>query len=372
MLAREFAAIGHRVTFLTSQYGEFTFPFRKELRDGVLLISFPDIVPRLLRKGGLGLLNIVLRTTYVLFHKYDIVYSDSGHRPSSGLACIVNRAVVGAKYVSEWWDYFGKGGMCDDQPLWYRLTLGNYDTWAEVFNKKIADGVVALSRFTRDRAMRIRIRDDRILVLHGGADTRPIKFVPSGNQKVRFGFTLKSLTFGISGINEHEIKDVEPFIIALNGLKSKYDINWFSTGTVLKKETRTRYGLGDEYHEFGWLDYSRYAELLSCADVFVMLLRDNAVNKARWPNKLGDYFAAGRPILANAVGEVGHYMKMFPQSFIPVEWDRVSVERAIIGLLRHRAVLPELNVKVRKVAEGVLSWEAKTRKLERFYYEILS
>ena len=46
MLAKEMAILGNEVTFLTSlSQSEFVFPYKKEIRDDVLIIAFPDIVP---------------------------------------------------------------------------------------------------------------------------------------------------------------------------------------------------------------------------------------------------------------------------------------------------------------------------------------
>jgi len=76
LLAKNLAKFGHRVTFLTSQNKEFIFPFKKEEREGVELISFPDIVPRPMRNGGLGPLNILLKSWFALRRKYDVLPSD--------------------------------------------------------------------------------------------------------------------------------------------------------------------------------------------------------------------------------------------------------------------------------------------------------
>jgi len=371
MLARELAALGHYVTILTSQRGEFTFPLKSEARDGVEIVSFPDVVPKAMRKGGLGPLNILLKSVYVLLHQYDIVHSDSGHRPSSGIPCTVHRFFRNSIYVSEWWDYFGKGGMQDDQQWWYRAILGTYDSWAEIHNKKIADGVIALSEFTKGRAIDIGVPEERILILHGGADTRTIQYIPDRRNRKKFGIPEDSLVFGFVGINEHELIDLEPFLRAVNSLKNFKRISWFSTGRKLSKETTGKFGLSDEYHEFGWVDYEQYSDLLSCADVFALLSRQNLVNKARWPNKVGDYLAAGRVVLANPYGEVAHYMRESPESFISVSWSHQSIENAILEMLDNRDEILKKGEHARRLAEERLSWKIQALSLDSFYHLIV-
>ncbi len=87
-------------------------------------------------------------------------------------------------------------------------------------------------------------------------------------------------------------------------LRNEKKITWFTTGRKLSQETKQKYNIGNELYEFGWVDYKIYSEVLSCADLFLLLQKDNNINKARWPNKVGDYLAAGRPILVNKMGEL--------------------------------------------------------------------
>lgn len=371
LLAKNLAKFGHHVTFLTSQNKEFIFPFKKEEREGVELISFPDIVPRSMRKGGLGPLNILLKTWFALRRKYDVVHSDSGHRPSSGLPCLISRKFKGAIYVSEWWDFFGKGGIYDEMPRWYQLTLGNFDTIQEVNNKKQADGVVALSEFTAQRALKLGKPAESVLLLHGGADVDKIKVLDGKTFKKKYGIAEDSLTFGFIGMNEGELKDIVPFLDAINELKEDIPVNWFSTGQKLSEETKKKYGIGSELIEFGWVDYSLYSEYLACADVFILLSQNNIVNKARWPNKLGDYFAADRPILANPEGEVRNLMDKYPDSFIKTGWNKTEIKEKITFLFKNRnEILTEAGLN-REIAQNDISWQIKAKELEQFYFFLL-
>lgn len=371
MRARELAALGHTTTLLTTQMAGYVFPYEREVRDGVVLLSFPDVVPSSMRKGGIGPLSTLLKSLYALSHECHFVHSDSGHRPAAGVPCVVNRFFRASRYISEWTDYFGKGGIQDSLPWWYRATLGRYDTWTEVHHRKKADGVVALSEYTKARAMQNGIEERRILVLHGGADTRGIRSIPDTYNRWKFGLPEDSLTFGFVGMNEGELQDLEPFLRAVNALKNRYKINWFSTDRHLSEKTKSKYKMGEEFREFGWIPCEDYAELLSCADVFILLLQDNAVNRARWPNKLGDYLAAGRPVLANPVGEINPYIRRFPESFIAVDWTKESIENTIVNLIPKREQLVAEGMASRRIAEHHLSWTIQAKHLESFYYHLL-
>jgi glycosyltransferase involved in cell wall biosynthesis len=368
MLARELAQLGHSVTFLTSQRGYGRFPYEKEMRDNVCILSFAEILPVSFRKGGLGILATLLKCIYIIGKDYDIVHSDSGHRPASGLPCRLHKFLYRSLYVSEWWDYFGKGGMYDEMPFWYRITLGSYDTRAEISNKKKADGVIALSEFTKQRALAIGIKESNILVLHGGADVRSIQFIPNTDYKKKYGLEKADLTFGFVGMNEGEVIDLEPFFQAIAKLPSSVKINIFTTGRKLSQSTKNKYFLGDNFIEFGWVDYIDYSEILSCADVFLLLQQDITTNIARWPNKAGDYLAAGRPVLTNNIGDIGLIASQNPGVFYMADWNEASVSACISEIYQHKPDEPVF-LRIRELA-NMHSWHNKATELVNFYKSI--
>jgi len=370
-LAKELSSLGHNVTLLTSQSKYAAFPFHKEKFNSLTVLSFPDFVTQQLRHAGYGPLNILLKSLYSAFNKFDIVQSDSGHRPSSGIPCVTNRVFHGSKYVSEWWDFFGKGGLYDRLPRWKQLTIGSIDNWAEVHNKKKADAVVALSAFTRKRAIKNGINPDKVIILHGGADVDNIKYIPHASYRSKYGIPKDSLVFCLCGSDDSEILDNEPFLLAMNELKKHINITLFTTGKKISDSLKQKYNLGREFIEFGWIDYKYYSELLSCADIFLLLMKDNTENKARWPNKSGDYFAAGRLILTNPIGELYSITKRFPKSFICVDWNKESLVKSIIAWLNKNENSCLSGKQNRDIAENYLSWQIKAKELAAFYYKIL-
>lgn len=371
LLAKELSSLGHNVTLLTSQSKYAAFPFHKEIINSLTVLSFPDFAPPQVRHAGYGPLNILLKSLYSAFNNFDIVQSDSGHRPSSGIPCVINRLFCGSKYVSEWWDFFGKGGIYDWQARWKQLSIGAIDTWAELHNKKIADGVVALSSFTRDRAISNGIEPDKVIVIQGGADIDNIQYIPHTRHRSKYGIPENSLVFCLSGNTDSEFLDNEPFLLAMNELKKHINVTLFTTGGIISKKLKQKYNLGREFIEFGWIDYKYYSELLSCADIFLLLMKDNAENKARWPNKAGDYFAAGRLILTNAIGELGVIIKRFPKSFICVDWNKESLVKNILAWLNKNENSCLSGKQNRYIAENYLSWQIKAKELAAFYYKIL-
>jgi glycosyltransferase involved in cell wall biosynthesis len=336
MLARELAVRGHEVTFLTTlPAARFVFPWMRELRDGVQIVAVPDLVPEFMRRTGFGVLSVLMRLVFVLFRRFDVYHADVGHRPSGGLALLLKKLFrPGLVYVSEWWDYFGRGGQYDDKRGIRRHTHGRFDLLTELPEKRVATGVVCLSEAMRKRGLGLGIRTP-MEVVPGGADVQSIQFYPDTGVRARFGMDPEAVCFGFVGMNAGEVLDIEPFLEAFYALRREgRNLIWFTTGKPLDEAVRARYGVGDELTEFGWVDYADFAPVLSCADAFVMMQQQNLQNDTRWPNKIGDYLAAGRPVLTNLHGELRGVHARFPDLFVVAEWSAESVRQAMVRFMQ--------------------------------------
>jgi glycosyltransferase involved in cell wall biosynthesis len=367
-LAKEMVKLGHEVTFITCQYKKFKFPYHKESRDDLELISFPEIVPINMIRTGFGLLSILLKIIYVIFHKYDIVHSDTGHRPSAGIPCKVHRVFHKSKYISEWWDHFGKEGQYITRSPFQRLIIGNYDRIFEVLNKKKADGVVALSNFTHQRAIEAGIPKGKISIINGGADINTIPYIESNSYKRKYT-NSNDLVLGFIGINSLELKDIMPLLEALSELE--LPIKLITTGGKISSKFLINNNLCNKIIELGWLDYLDFAKAITEVDVFVMLQKENLQNKARWPNKIGDYIAAGRPTLVNIWGEIEFYKK-HSFLFYFVDWKKDSIIKKLTELYNNKDDISKNNSLIRKFAEETLSWKCQAEKLADFYIKCLN
>ena len=369
-IAKELSILGHDIVLITCQNKDFLFPYYKEKRDGVNLVSFPDIVPNEMKRTGFGLLSIFLKVLYVLSNKFDIVQSDAGHRPNSGIPCLLNKYIRKSIYISEWWDNFGKEGQYKTRPLFQKITIGIYDLLFEIFEKRFADGIICLSHYTKKRALAARLKKDKIIIVNGGCDVRNIKYYPDTMKKEKFKIPKDSLTFGFIGINKIEKEDLLDFFCAFSQL-TELKINILTTGIYLNTDFKEQYNLNKRIYEFGWLDYRNFAEVISCVDVFLLIQEENKQNLSRWPNKLGDYWATGRPVLTNLWGENTYY-KDIDYLFLYVKKDVNEINKMIVKLYNNRNSIHLNNNKIRLFGENMLSWEQQTIKIENFYYNIIN
>lgn len=54
----------------------------------------------------------------------------------------------------------------------------------------------------------------------------------------------------------------------------------------------------------GWCSNQQFPWYLSVADAFLIPMKDNPVNQARWPRKICEYMTAGRPTICTRVGDI--------------------------------------------------------------------
>lgn len=362
----------HEVVFLTVQKNGFTFPFRLEVREGVKIYAFPEVLPYAFRKGGLGSLSILLKCFFVAFTRADIVHSDTGHRPSSGIPCWVHRVFYRSKYFSEWWEHFGEGGIYDEMPRWYQMTLGVVDNYFEVRNRKRADGCLPISSLLNKRALGEDIPESKLLILNGGSDVDNIVFhessVPS---KRKFNQDINSFIICLIGINDTEfINNIDLFKSVKKLIDDNYRIKIIGTGKV---DNLIMHQLGFDYSEFihiyGWLSYEEFTALVGCADLFSLIQKNSLRNRSRFPNKLGDYLAAGRPIIANRVGEIGVYADRYPEVFHIVNESNSSIIDSIILAYKNWENGAVDYGTIRKIAVEN-SWRERAKELSKFYEKV--
>ena len=107
---------------------------------------------------------------------------------------------------------------------------------------------------------------------------------------------------------------------------------------------------------FGRIPFDQLPLYLGASDAFVLPLRDTVVNRTRWPNKFGDYIAAGRPILCSNVGDVARIVE---EERCGVVWsDLAEFIDGAKALIDNQPAADAIGAAARRVAEGRLSWSS--------------
>lgn len=369
-LFSELVSFGYEVVFLTTQKNRLKFPYYTEIRSGVRILAFPEFFPKRFRKGGLSPLSTILKLGYVLFKKADVIYSDMGHRPNSGLPCILHRLIHSSIYLSDWWEHYSKGGIYNDLPKINRLTMGNFDNLFEVRNRKIADGCICISHNLRNRAISNGILNSQLLLLNPGCDTFKIPFKNINSQKFKFDINKDVFVVSIIGINKEEILNNEYLLQSISSLNQiGKKVILLTTGTLDKQVIKNSY-ISNFWLHFEWLSYKEFCQVISCADIFSLIQIENLRNQSRFPNKFGDYLSAGRPIISNVVGDLKNYSEKYPEYFYVVENNYKSVlQKLTLAYDQWKSNKIDYK-KIRDVAK-MHSWKERASDLNSFIKKLL-
>lgn len=347
--------------------------FEKRVVDGVELVLLPKLMPYRIAKGGIDPLDTLARMGYIAFKSYDLVHADVGFRPAAGWPGHWLRWRRHIPYVCDWWDWVGYGGMLDGRSRLYQLSLGAWDNYFEEWDKRHADGIVTISRCLQNRAVKLGIPIEKTCVMHGGADIWTRTYLAPTEARREVGLPLDGFIVGFAGMGPHEYRSLLPFLEAVPALRDSIPgFRWFSTGDRIPEHVKRQFNIGDEYFDLGWVDYSKYGLYLASANVLLQLLSDTPNSRARWPNKMGDYLAAGRPIVGTYVGELAEFAKQYPMGFVSVDWKADTVIEKLTHLANNKPLCREMGNYNLGVAIEAYSWDEKARQLNSFYQRILN
>ena len=122
--------------------------------------------------------------------------------------------------------------------------------------------------------------------------------------------------------------------------------------------------------EYGFMPYEDYTALLPAVDLFLFPFAKSTLNEGRWPNKVGDYMAAGRPTVSNPTGDMVDLFETHKIGLLASE-DPEDFAAKTLTLLNNDDLLAEIGKHARQVAEKYYDWKLMTKKLERCFMEVV-
>jgi len=365
-LAERMVARGHTVTLLCIK-DQGVYGIREYSENGISFVEVPDLLPGKLRTGWdpWDAFNrwLWLRKNF----EFDLVHAFET-RPATihPLQLALRKKKI--PLVIDWIDWWGRGGIITtNRPKWYQVIFGPFETFYEENFRTMADATTVICTALGHRAEGLGVHPDSIFKVSIGSDTEGIPDVDPQVYRPELGLPADRPVAVFSAMDA--VMDVELVFDAMVHLKVSHpDLLLVMTGNGAEGLTRRaqQKGIGDSFLHFGRLPYGQFEKALTCADLFFLPFADTVFNRGRWPCKLGDYLAAGRPVVSNPVGEVRAVMTSHEVGVL-TDPNPKAFAVGVASLLEDGGLRGRYGREARHVAETELAWGHIIDELEQAY-----
>lgn len=175
-----------------------------------------------------------------------------------------------------------------------------------------ADLVVSVNDTITQRIIRDGINKNKLIQLPVSIDTSSLNGGDANIAKAMLGLDITKKPFVYMGSLEREW-DLDILLKAIQILKcDNHNIILLVTGKGGDRfyfEQMVKNLQIEDYVRFlGFLPIESLRHIISLAYAFVLPMRNNEINKNRFPIKLLDYLSIGKPVIASKVGVIGEIM----------------------------------------------------------------
>lgn len=373
-LGKPLVARGHRVTILTNS-ARNRARWKESVIDGVRVVESPDLLAGPLRTGW-DPVNVLRRNRWVVREygeraRGDFLVHAFDTRPTVVHPALRLKERLGCPLVMDWGDWWGRGGAIRlRKPRWLNMAFAPVETWYEEHFKRYADRLTCVRRPLAERAVGLGYPREKITVIPNPSDPVALRLLDRRECRNKLGLAPQAFYAVFSGFVLYDLDLVLEAMRALAGEvgpRAREDLGLILTGA--------RHGLDPARFPFrviepGAVSREDLNRWLCAADVALMPLRDHVANRARFPGKVGDYLAAGLPVVMNRVGDVARILDEQGLGFF-CEGEAVALGRRLLELKNDPQRAEELGRRGRLFAETRFNWEREASRLLAVYDELL-
>jgi colanic acid biosynthesis glycosyl transferase WcaI len=365
-LARHLVRRDHKVTLFAGASARARAQCR--MLNGVEVVEGFDPLPARARESGLSPFDLANRIRRLQQDRYDLIHCFD-HRPAVSLPGLLLARCCGVPCIFDWADLWGFEGIAGERALFSRAVLGTADHLLEENVRRHADSLTVINTALRDRAKtRFAVP---IHLLPVGANSDLIKPLPKKEMRRRLGLPEEASIAVHTGLAPYDMRYLaEAFVELARRHPSALLVMAGRRFPILEQIVATA-GFSNQLVRLGMLDRASLAEAMACGDVLLLPYTNRSVNIYRYPNKLGDYLSAGRPIVTNPTGDLGRLVAQERVGLVAQDTPQAFAS-AVKQLFDNPGLADELGRRGRELAESKLDWRFLATGLERFYNEILA
>ena len=366
-LASALATRGHRVTVLIPPWDNAEEAGRTEVH-GPLTVRWLDL-PKVMRTPRLSwqLARAALRERPDVIH----VFKPKAH---AGLALFwlwLSASSVPRVLDSDDWE--GRGGWNAINP--YTRAQKAFFQWQETFLPRHCARVVTVASRTLETQMwGLGLPPDQVVYLPNGAsrsryetwtDPDPIPV------RTRLGLGGRPSVLLYTRFAEFTVQRVVEVMARVIGQSREAQLlvvgrGFFGEEDNLQQQMAAR-GLEAHLANAGWIEESDLPAYLAAGDVAFFPLDDRLINRAKCSAKLIELMVAGRPIVADAVGENCELIEHRVSGLLTPPDAMATQAAAIVALLRNPPVRHALGEAAQQRVWKKYDWDRLVTRAEAAY-----
>jgi glycosyltransferase involved in cell wall biosynthesis len=254
--------------------------------------------------------------------------------------------------------------------FWGGLTHRRIAALVERINLRAADVVVVVSRVLRDQLLAQGVLADKILVNANAVNPQLFRpDVDAATLRNELGWDSSVVVVGFSGTfglwhGIPTLAEVLPRVVA-----ARPNVQWLLIGDGplrhLVDEAICEHGLGDRVRLPGLVPHAEMPAYLAACDVLVSPHGRQADGGEFFgsPTKLFEYMAAGRPIVASAVGQIAETLQNDETALLVPPDDTTALCQAIVRLVDDPDLRKHLAEAAQRSAEEHHTWRQNAERL---------
>lgn len=363
-LARGLAQRGNTVTVLaTSPNRRFRFEIQPDAQPGVTLVASPDLLWGSLRFGW-DLWNIVARVIWSSKQQFDLVHAFES-RPVVIFPAIYWQRFRHTKLIMDWCDWFGRGGSVEERPnRLIRNLLRPFETFFEEHFRTIADGTTTINTTLRHRAITLGVNPETIKQLPNGSNIDELQPLSQREARQRLNWPQDIYIIGHIGAIFH--KDAQLMAQSFNMIHQIEPNTKLLLAGYCNVNVEFLVNDPSAIIRTGTIHYDKVNIYLAACDICWLPLCDSGANQGRFPLKINDYMAVGKPVIVTDVGDAANLVRLKKFGLVSAAHPKPLAEQTL-NLLHDPAQRATMGMLARQVAESDFSWRQISGQLERFY-----
>jgi glycosyltransferase involved in cell wall biosynthesis len=364
-LGRFLARRGHQVSLMATSPDQ-RVGIRLHQTEALTLVETPDLFSGSLRSGW-DPWNILNRVNWLRDQDFDLVHVFEG-RPAAIYPALYIRKRLQIPLVMDWCDWFGRGGSVEERPnRLMRALLRPVETYYEEHFRTAADRTTVICSLLRQKALNLGVPSRTILDLPNGSDTERLRLIEVSTARQQTNLPSKAFIIGYVGTIFH--RDGWLMADAFNRLLQKTPEALLLIAGYCPLDLRPWVSQPERVIQTGYLSETDLNVYLAASDVFWLPLSDSNANRGRFPLKLTDYMAVGRPIVATRVGDVQTVLEQNPVGLLSRP-EPEDLATQTLRLVHDPTMRQTLGANARRAAESRFNWTHLAEQLEGFYLSV--